>query len=116
MAETIVAPETPACLELAAAMGPAWPVIMKSGTGGGNPYSQLAAHGKGAINAELGGRCRTLTRDFHAVADRLVEGYLNVLRHYKMIEGSPRYADTWSIGHQETVLDESSRDRQGGLR
>lgn len=104
LAEAIFAPDTPLCQELAAAMGPNWTMIMKSPTGGGNPYSQLAAQGKAAINAELGGRCRTLTSDFHVVADKLVNAYLNVMRHYGMIQGTPKYAPKWNFGHQETVL------------
>jgi uncharacterized protein len=104
LAGVIFAPNTPLCRELAAAMGPAWTMIMESPTGSQNPYSQLALQGKAAINAELGGLCRTLTNDFHVVADKLVEAYINVLRHYKMINGNPQYAPKWNYGHEKMLL------------
>ena len=96
--------DTPECRELGAAMGPIWSMIMTSPSGGGNPSSQLAARGVGAISIELGGLCRTLTDDFHVVGDALKDSYLNVLRHYGMIEGTATYCDQWNVGHQETVL------------
>jgi len=104
LAEVIFCADTPACRELAGAMGPDWTMIMTSPSGGGNPSSQLAALGKAAISIELGGLCRTLTREFHEVGEKLKDAYLNVLRHYGMIPGQARYASKWSIGHQETVL------------
>jgi uncharacterized protein len=96
--------DTPQCRELGAAMGPNWTMIMTSPSGGGNPSSQLAAKGKGAISIELGGLCRTLTRDFHVIGKTICDSYLNVMRHYKMIDGEAKYADKWNLGHQETVL------------
>ncbi|MEM2001315.1 MAG: succinylglutamate desuccinylase/aspartoacylase family protein [Candidatus Methanomethylicaceae archaeon] len=104
LAEVIFCSQEPASLELAAAMGPEWNVIMSSPTGKGNPTSQLAAMGKAAISVELGGLCRTLTRDFHTIANKLCQAYINVLRHYKMLPGHPVYAEKWYIGHQETIL------------
>jgi len=96
--------DTPECRELGAAMGTIWPMIMTSAHGGGNPSSQIAALGKGAISIELGGLCRTLTDDFHDVGDALRDSYLNVLKHYDMIDGTAEYLDRWNVGHQETVL------------
>jgi predicted deacylase len=96
--------DTPDCRELGAAMGPKWDMIMTSPSGGGNPSSQLVEHGKAAISIELGGLCRTLTADFHDIGDALRDSYLNVLRHYNMIEGEASYAERWNVGHQETVL------------
>ncbi|RKX41755.1 MAG: succinylglutamate desuccinylase, partial [Thermotogae bacterium] len=104
LAEVIFSADTPACWELAGAMGPAWTMIMTSPSGGGNPSSQLAALGKAAISIELGGLCRTLTREFHEVGEKLRDACLNVLRHYRMIPGQASYASKWRIGHQETVL------------
>ena len=104
LAGVVFAPNTPLCRELAAAMGPEWTMIMESPTGSQNPYSQLAMLGKAAINAELGGLCRTLTSDFHIVADKLVDAYLNVMCHYRMIEGTPKYAPAWSYGHEKMLL------------
>ncbi len=104
LSSVMFAADTPQCRELGAAMGPVWSMIMTSPSGGGNPSSQLAARGKAAISIELGGLCRTLTDDFHAVGDALCEAYLNVLRHYQMLEGKAEYCDRWNLGHQETVL------------
>ena len=96
--------DTPACRELGAAMGPIWSMIMTSPSGGGNPSSQLVAQGVPAISIELGGLCRTLTADFHEVGDALRDSFLNVMKHYNMIDGQAEYAGTWNVGHQETVL------------
>lgn len=96
--------DTPACRELGASMGPIWNMLMTSPSGAGNPSGQLVKQGKAAISIELGGLCRTLTADFHEVGDTLRDSYLNVMRHYNMIEGEAQYAGTWNVGHQETVL------------
>ena len=47
-------------------------------------------------------RCRR--RDFHVVAADLAASYLNVLRHYKMIEGAASYAPAWQQGFQIALL------------
>lgn len=104
LTSVMFAADTPQCHELAASLGPKWPMIMTSPSGGGNPSSQLAAKGKAAVSIELGGLCRTLTDDFHDVGDFLRDAYLNVLRHYKMIDGPAEYCAQWNVGHQETVL------------
>lgn len=104
LAHMIFASDNPASLELAAAMGPNWTLVFRSGTGGGNPSSQVGALGKGGITVELGGNCRTLTADFHGIAQDLAAGYLNVMRHYGMIEGDAQYAETWRMGYQIALL------------
>jgi predicted deacylase len=104
LAHMIFASDNAVSLELAAAMGPNWSLVFRSPTGGGNPSSQLGALGKGGITVELGGNCRTLTSDFHTVADDLAVGYLNVLRHYGMIAGAAAYAPTWRMGFQIALL------------
>jgi predicted deacylase len=91
-------------LELAAAMGKNWDLVFRSGTGGGNPSSQIGALGKGGVTVELGGNCRTLTSDFHAIADDLAAGYLNVMKHYGMIDGTAEYAPAWRMGYQIPLL------------
>ncbi len=103
LAEVLFSTPDAASRELAGAMGPAWTLIMSSPAGGANPPCQLAAHGKAAVGVELGGYCRTLTKDFHEVARKLKEAYLNVMRHYGMVPGQAQYASSWNIGHQETV-------------
>lgn len=104
LAHMIFASDNPPSMELAAAMGKHWPLVFRSGTGGGNPSSQIAALGKAGVTVELGGNCRTLTTDFHNIADDLAEGYLNVMRHYGMIEGTPHYRDEWHMGYQIALL------------
>lgn len=90
--------------ELAAAMGPAWKLVFISPTGGANPSAMIGNLGKGGITVELGGNCRTLTRDFHDVSRELADGYLNVMRHYKMIDGTAQYAPQWQMGYQIALL------------
>lgn len=104
LAHMIFASDNPPSLELAAAMGPNWSLVFRSGTGGGNPSSQMAALGKGGITVELGGNCRTLTSDFHAIAADLSAGYLNVMRHYGMIDGEASYEKEWRMGYQIALL------------
>jgi predicted deacylase len=104
LAHMIFASDNPPSLELAAAMGPDWTLVFRSGTGGGNPSSQIGALGKAGITVELGGNCRTLTSDFHDIAQDLCAGYLNVMRHYGMIEGQAQYAGDWRMGHQIALL------------
>ena len=60
--------------------------------------------GKGGITVELGGNCRLLTSDFHTVANDLAGSYLNVMKHYGMIEGEAKYASTWRQGYQIPLL------------
>jgi len=104
LAHMIFASDNPASLELGAAMGPKWSLLFKSPTGGGNPSSQMGALGKGGITVELGGNCRTLTADFHGTAGDLAAAYLNVMRHYGMIDGAAQYADRWRQGYQIALL------------
>jgi predicted deacylase len=60
--------------------------------------------GRGAITVELGGNCRLLTDDFQNIAQDLADGYLNVMRHYKMIDGKAKYAPAWRQGYQIALL------------
>jgi len=103
LCEVIFAPETPECLELAAAMGPDWPLIWKTFLGT-DLMAPLARQGKGAINVELGGQCRTLTKEFHEVCQVLSRSYLNVMRHYGLIPGEARYLSSWKRGTQKALL------------
>lgn len=104
LAHMIFASDNPPSLELAAAMGPNWTLVFRSGTGGGNPSSQIGGLGKGGVTVELGGNCRTLTGDFHNIAADLSQGYLNVMRHYGIIDGRAHYAPAWRMGYQIALL------------
>ena len=104
LAHLIFAADNPPSLELAAAMGPQWDLVFRSGVGGANPSSKIAELGKAGITVELGGNCRTLTSDFHAVAEDLADSYRNVMRHYGMLDGDARYTPRWRMGHQRALL------------
>ena len=104
LAHMIFASDNPQSLELAAAMGTRWDLVFRAPTGAANPSSKIAADGKAGITIELGGNCRSLTRDFHEVADDLAGSYVNVLRHYGMLDGAAHYAPAWRMGHQQALL------------
>lgn len=104
LAHMIFAADNPQSLELAAAMGTPWDLVFRSGVGGNNPSSKLAAMDKAGVTVELGGNCRTLTSDFYQVADDLAAGYMNVMQHYGMVSGTATYAPAWRMGHQEALL------------
>ena len=104
LAHMIFAADNPLSLELAAAMGPRWDLVFRSGVGGANPSSKIAGRGKAGITVELGGNCRTLTGDFHEVAEDLAAGCENVLRHYGMLDGDARYAGQLRMGRQRALL------------
>ena len=100
----IFASDNAISLELGAAMGAKWDLVFKSPVGGNDPSSRIAQAGHGGITVELGGNCRTLTSDFHQVSTDLAEGYLNVMRHFKMIDGAANYAPRWRMGYQIALL------------
>ena len=104
LAHMIFAADNPPSLELAAAMGPQWELVFRSGVGGANPSSKIAERGMAGITVELGGNCRTLTSDFHAVAEDLAGSYANVMRHYGMLDGEAHYAGRLRMGHQQALL------------
>ena len=104
LAHMIFASDNAASWELAAAMGPQWDLVFRGGTGSGNPSSMVGGMGKGGITVELGGNCRLLARDFHTVANDLAGSYLNVMKHYGMIEGEASYASKWRQGYQIPLL------------
>jgi predicted deacylase len=95
---------TPAGMELAKAMGPRWDLLLKSFSDRGSPQAAMKQHGKPAITVELGGLCDTFPGRFQANGSALVEGFQNIMRHYKMIPGSAEYAPRWMVGQQKTVV------------
>ena len=104
LAHMIFAADNPASWELAAALGPQWTLVFRSGTGSGNPSSMIGGLDKGGVTVELGGNCRLLTNDFHEIAQDLAGSYLNAMRHYGMIEGEADYAASWRQGYQIPLL------------
>lgn len=93
-----------AALELAQAMGPRWPLLLKSFLPKGSPPAVMHDSGRAAITVELGGRCRTLPEQIDAVAAELADAFENVLRHYGMIAGAASYAERWLTGQQIAIL------------
>ncbi len=95
---------TPSGIELAKAMGPRWDLLLRQTSERGSPQAAMRQHGKPAITVELGGLCDTFPGRFQGNADALAEGFVNILRHYKMIDGAAQYAERWMLGYQKTVV------------
>ena len=104
LARAIFVPDNAPSLELAQAMGPAWDLLLRGGPGGRSPSNAMAAAGKGGITVELGGLCAMLPEQFRESGQMLTDAYLNVLRHYGMIDGTAEYASAWMVGEQRLVL------------
>jgi predicted deacylase len=95
---------TPEGLELAKAMGPEWDLLLKSFSDRGSPMAAMKHKGKPAITVELGGLCDTFPARFRDNGNALARSLLNIMRHYKMVEGTPQYARRWMVGQQKTVV------------
>lgn len=104
LSETIFATEDTKSQELARAMGEGWRLALKSFLPKGNPMASMLEAGKTGITVELGGRSATSPKDFHRVGRVLADAVLNVMRHYKMIAGEPRYARPRYTGVQHALL------------
>lgn len=91
-------------LELAQAMGPGWDLFLKAMSTSGSPMAAMANAGKPALTVELGGLCSTLPEDFLYNGRTLSDALLNIMRHYKMVDGEAGYSEAWNIGVQRTVL------------
>ena len=91
-------------LELAKSMGPRWDLLLKSFSDRGSPQAAMKQHRKPAITVELGGLCDTFPGRYQGNAGALADAFLNVMRHYKMIHGTPQYATRWMVGQQKTVV------------
>ncbi|MCS7068633.1 MAG: M14 family metallopeptidase [Meiothermus sp.] len=108
LSETIFATEDAQSQELARAMGEGWDLVLKSFLPKGNPMAVMLEAGKTGITVELGGRSATSPQAFHRVGRVLADAALNVMRHYKMIAGKPRYARPRYTGVQHALLAPSS--------
>ncbi|MBK9121732.1 MAG: succinylglutamate desuccinylase/aspartoacylase family protein [Chloroflexi bacterium] len=104
LSETIFATTDEKAIELAQAMGRDWKLILKSFLPKGSPPAVMYEAGKQGITVELGGRPATSPADFDRCGRVLADGIMNVLRHYKVIDGAPTYADTWHTGVQHALL------------
>lgn len=94
-------------LELAKAMGPGWELFLDKLRPTGSPMAELFELDKPAISIEQGGGALHAKDTLNDI-DVLVRAFLNVLRHYKMIAGTPEYATEWRRGSQIAVLAECS--------
>ncbi len=104
LSETIFATTDEKAIELAKAMGQDWPLILKSFLPKGSPPAVMFEAGKQGITVELGGRSATSPEDFHRCARVLADGVLNVLRYYKVIDGTATSAGKWQTGVQHAIL------------
>lgn len=104
LSETIFATTDEKAIELAKAMGKDWPLILKSFLPKGSPPAVMFEAGKQGITVELGGRPATSPQDFHRCARVLADGVLNVLKYYKVIDGSATQASKWLTGVQHALL------------
>lgn len=104
LSATIFASPDPGSQELAQAMGKGWNLILSSPHPKGSPMAEMFEQGKPAISIELGGSCHYMPQDFRADGRALTDAYLNVMRHYGMIEGEPEYEEKWYTGVQVAVL------------
>jgi predicted deacylase len=104
LSETIFTTTQPDAIELAKAMGKDWPLILKNIRPSGSPPAVMHDAGKLGLTVELGGRPATSPQDFWRCGRTLADGVLNVLRHYRMIDGEPTYAGTWYTGFQHALL------------
>jgi predicted deacylase len=104
LSETIFATEDAKSQELARAMGEGWDLVLKSFLPKGNPMASMLEVGKTGITVELGGRSATSPQAFHRVGRVLANAALNVMRHYEMIAGKPKYAKPRYTGVQHALL------------
>jgi predicted deacylase len=96
--------DTPEGLELAKAMGPEWDLLLKSFSDRGSPMAAMKQQGKPGITVELGGLCDTFPARFLANGAALERAIRNIMRHYRMVDGTPQYARRWMVGQQKTVI------------
>ena len=104
LSETIFATKDDKAQELARAMGEKWDLTLYSNRPSGSPMSVMAEHGKPAITVELGGRSSTAPGAFHKVGEILTEAALNIMKHYKMIDGTAKYPSKRYKGFQKALL------------
>ena len=64
----------------------------------------MAENGKPALTVELGGRSSTAPGAFLRVGQTLLKACINILTHYKMIEGTPHYPEIRYKGFQQALL------------
>ena len=104
LSETIFATKDSQAQELARAMGEEWNLTLYANRPSGSPMAILTEIGKAAITVELGGRSSTAPGAFYNVGEILSRAALNIMKHYKMIEGEPTYPNKRYKGYQQALL------------
>jgi len=104
LAEAMFAAKDDKTQELARAMGEDWKVCLYSNITSKSPMAVMAENGKPALTVELGGRSSTAPGAFLRVGQTLLKACINILTHYKMIEGTPHYPEIRYKGFQQALL------------
>tara|TARA_B100000674_G_scaffold270499_1_gene223426 strand:- start:75 stop:809 length:735 start_codon:yes stop_codon:yes gene_type:complete len=104
LAEAMFAAKDDKTQELARAMGEDWKVCLYSNITSKSPMAVMAENGKPALTVELGGRSSTAPGAFLKVGQTLLKACINILTHYKMIEGTPHYPEIRYKGFQQALL------------
>jgi predicted deacylase len=93
-------------LELAKAMGPGWEIIAR-GAGERASIATLTAYaanlGKPALTVELGGASSRLPDHYNQQVQELVDGMMNVMRHYQMLPGAALKPTEWLLVEYQAV-------------
>jgi uncharacterized protein len=105
---TMFVSPTDAGRELAQAMGKGWFLHLASPHPKGSPMAELYELGKPAISIEVGGASHCMPQDFRADAEVINTAFWNVLYHYGMVKGEPKYESKWLTGSQVAVLANTS--------
>jgi predicted deacylase len=91
-------------LELAKALGPGWNLLLRSFASKGSPPAVMSQVGKAGVTVELGGLCETHPDRYHHNGRVLANALLNVLRHYRVVDGTALYAGRWTVGSADVML------------
>ena len=104
LAEAMFAAKDEKTQELARAMGEDWKVCLYSNITSKSPMAVMSEIGKPALTVELGGRSSTAPGAFLNVGKKLLKACVNILKHYKMIDGDPHYPSVRYKGYQKALL------------
>ena len=104
LAEAMFAATDEKTQELSRAMGEDWRVCLYSNVTSKSPMAVMSENGKPALTVELGGRSATGPGKFLEVGNKLHKACVNIMTHYKMIEGVPHYPSLRQKGYQQALL------------
>ena len=104
LAEAMFAATDEKTQELASAMGEDWKVCLYSNVTSKSPMAVMSEMGRPALTVELGGRSSTAPGKFLEVGEKILKACVNILVHYKMIEGEAHYPSIRYKGYQQALL------------